>query len=234
PAKIVGVRNLDVVENTAMIDVEIKWAGNPVFVLEIGRKGLPLVITLKQVRFSGKLRVELSPLVPIIPIFGALALTFMEKPFIDFTFKLGALDVMSLGAGDYSIGNTVSNIIKDVMQGLMTFPKKLVIPMLEDQDIEALTNPSPTGVVQITIVGCNDLRAADINGKSDPYCKFYINDEKQKTKVINGTLNPRWEETFDVLSYDASVQVIKFEVFDHDIGGGNDSLGTVDFPLSLV
>lgn len=30
---------------------------------------------------------------------------------------------------------------------------------------QALTHPVPTGVLQLTVVGCDDLRAADIGGE---------------------------------------------------------------------
>lgn len=64
----------------------------------------------------------------------------MEKPFLDFSFSLGKLDVMSIGPGDASIGAAVSNVIKNVLDGMMVFPKKMVVPVLMDQDL--LVSPS--------------------------------------------------------------------------------------------
>jgi hypothetical protein len=43
---------------------QIKWAGNAKFVVEVGRIAFPMTITLSNIRFSGKLRAELGPLVP--------------------------------------------------------------------------------------------------------------------------------------------------------------------------
>lgn len=72
---------------------------------------------------------------PQFPCFGAIALTFMEKPFIDFNFSLGKLEVMNLGPGDMNVGRLVCDTIKNVMNGLMVFPKKMVVPILPDQDL---------------------------------------------------------------------------------------------------
>lgn len=69
------------------------------------------------------------------PCFGAVVLTFMEKPFINFQFSLGKLEVMGIGPGDMNVGNVVSDLIKNIISDLMVFPAKLPVPILEDQDI---------------------------------------------------------------------------------------------------
>lgn len=69
------------------------------------------------------------------PCFGAVLLTFMEKPFIDFKFSLGKLDVMSIGPGDMNVGNMVGDIIHNAIKDMLVFPKKMPVPILYDQDI---------------------------------------------------------------------------------------------------
>lgn len=59
----------------------------------------------------------------------------MEKPFIDFNFSLGKLEVMSIGPGDMNVGNLVSETIKNIVTNLMVFPVKMVVPILYEQDI---------------------------------------------------------------------------------------------------
>ncbi|CAM9695456.1 unnamed protein product, partial [Ectocarpus sp. 13 AM-2016] len=93
PPKVVGIRALEMKEDKAVIDIDLRWAGNAEFMLEAGVKPVPLLITLNKICFSGRMRVELAPLVPVFPCFGAVVLTFMEKPFIDLSFKLGKLNV---------------------------------------------------------------------------------------------------------------------------------------------
>ena len=64
--KVVGIRALEMKGNKAVFDVEMRWASNMEIVLEAGVKPIPLMITLDKVRFSGKMRIELAPLVPVV------------------------------------------------------------------------------------------------------------------------------------------------------------------------
>lgn len=53
-------------DNKVVFDLDLRWAGNAEFVLEAGVKPVPLLITLDKIRFSGRMRVELAPLVPVV------------------------------------------------------------------------------------------------------------------------------------------------------------------------
>lgn len=160
----------------------------------------------------------------------------MEKPFIDFKFSLGKLNLMGIGPGDMNVGALVSDTIKNIVSGLMVFPVKMVVPILYEQDLLDLANPTPTGVVQLTIVGCDKLRAADIGGKSDPYVSVKLGlAQEMKTDVKSRSLNPRYDATFDLLVYERSVEVMEFSVYDRDSGPGDDDfLGECELPLSVL
>lgn len=69
--KVVGIRALEMKDDKVVIDIDLRWAGNAEFVLEAGVKPVPLMITLNKICFSGRMRVELAPLVPVFPCFGA-------------------------------------------------------------------------------------------------------------------------------------------------------------------
>lgn len=69
--QVVGIRALEMKEDKAVIDIDLRWAGNAEFMLEAGVKPVPLLITLNKICFSGRMRVELAPLVPVFPCFGA-------------------------------------------------------------------------------------------------------------------------------------------------------------------
>lgn len=74
-----------------------------------------------------------------------------------------------------------------------------------------------------------NLPIADSNGKSDPYCRFFIGDDDKrhifKTEVIRKNLNPVWNEAFDAEIKTRIDSKFRVEVWDYDRGVGDDRLG---------
>ncbi|OHT12339.1 C2 domain containing protein [Tritrichomonas foetus] len=91
----------------------------------------------------------------------------------------------------------------------------------------------------IQVKEARTLLPADVNGWSDPFCIVSLGTKRFKkihrTKYINRTLNPRWNESFN-LPYDAEKDryesILRFKVFDHDTMTANDELGFVEIPLA--
>lgn len=83
----------------------------------------------------------------------------------------------------------------------------------------------------IKIVEGEDLKAGDINGLSDPY--VVLGDEYQKrlakTRIVYQSLNPRWDETVDILTT-GPLNVIA-TVWDWDMMGDHDCLGRTNLKL---
>ncbi|KAJ0106114.1 hypothetical protein Patl1_19137 [Pistacia atlantica] len=62
------------------------------------------------------------------------------------------------------------------------------------------SNASPVnGWIELVIVEGRDLIAADLRGTSDPYVRVQYGDLKKRTKVIDRTLNPQWNQTLEFL-----------------------------------
>jgi len=229
---VVGIKMLDANESVAVLDLEAKWAGNPEIVVEVGRKGmLTTNLTLSEIRFSGKIRAEMAPLVPLVPCFGSLSISLMNMPTLDYSFKVGCVDVLSIGPGNLSIKKIVSNVVQQVMKDMLLYPTKFTVPIMYDEDVAKFTTPAPKGILQIEMVGADKLRKADVIGKSDPYVVISLGASVEKTKVIDSTLDPRWDEKFDMLVYDKAEECIKFKVFDKDIDS-DDFLGKAEVQLS--
>lgn len=83
----------------------------------------------------------------------------------------------------------------------------------------------------IKIIEAEDLKAGDANGLSDPY--VVLGDEYQKrlakTRTVYGSLNPRWDETVDILTT-GPLNVIA-TVWDWDMLGDHDCLGRTSLKL---
>jgi hypothetical protein len=83
----------------------------------------------------------------------------------------------------------------------------------------------------IKIIEAEDLKAGDINGLSDPY--VVLGDEYQKrlakTRTVYQSLNPRWDETVDIMATGA-LNIIA-TVWDWDAIGDHDCLGRTSLKL---
>ncbi len=68
----------------------------------------------------------------------------------------------------------------------------------------------------------------DSGDSSDPYCKVALGKERNRTKAIMGTINPKWREGFDLTwseQDDDCDGVLDVSVFDKDIGSKDDFMG---------
>jgi len=94
------------------------------------------------------------------------------------------------------------------------------------------------GFLQISVKSARNLGAFDPDGFSDPFCVLSLEGctsaTKLRTKVINKTLNPVWNEdfVFHVLKdYDPSKVELLISLFDKD-AIGSDDMGFLKFRLS--
>ena len=95
----------------------------------------------------------------------------------------------------------------------------------------------PTVFLKVQIVGCKDLRAADSNGKSDPFVVISYDRKRQQTPVIKKTLYPEFpakDATFTFPLYLTTIGSqgsIELVVWDKDKYTKNDYLGEVGLPI---
>ncbi|GMH76037.1 hypothetical protein TL16_g06949 [Triparma laevis f. inornata] len=84
--------------------------------------------------------------------------------------------------------------------------------------------------LHISVIQAKELRAADFNN-SDPFVVINCNRRKVKTKVILKTLDPEWNEHFEIDITDP-YHIIKIIVYDWDKYSSNDFLGQLVFPIA--
>ncbi|GAB5586840.1 hypothetical protein Unana1_01740 [Umbelopsis nana] len=84
----------------------------------------------------------------------------------------------------------------------------------------------------IKVVMADNLKPMDKNGLSDPYVVLEI-DGKQiaKTRTVYETLNPRWDQIFDISLDHQTVEVLAL-VLDEDVLGADEDCGGAWFKLS--
>lgn len=91
------------------------------------------------------------------------------------------------------------------------------------------------GTLRVDVLDAADLPAADRNGFSDPYCKFFLNDKDvYKTKTQKKTLHPAWNEFFEVSVRSRTAAKFEVKVYDWDFGDKADFLGMAAINLNIL
>ncbi|XP_070844853.1 multiple C2 and transmembrane domain-containing protein 1 isoform X4 [Chaetodon trifascialis] len=99
--------------------------------------------------------------------------------------------------------------------------------------LKSLSHLRDVGVVQVKVMRAEGLMAADVNGKSDPFCVLELNNDRLQTHTVYKNLNPEWNKVFTFNVKDIH-SVLEVTVFDEDRDRSADFLGRVAIPLLYV
>ncbi|KAK9971391.1 hypothetical protein ABG768_024760 [Culter alburnus] len=97
----------------------------------------------------------------------------------------------------------------------------------------SLKDMRDVGFLQVKVIKATDLMAADLNGKSDPFCVLELGNNRLQTHTIYKTLNPEWNKVFTFPVKDIH-EVLEVTVFDEDGDKAPDFLGKVALPLLSI
>uniref|UniRef100_A0A8C6T7I2 Multiple C2 domains, transmembrane 2b n=1 Tax=Neogobius melanostomus TaxID=47308 RepID=A0A8C6T7I2_9GOBI len=107
----------------------------------------------------------------------------------------------------------------------------------EQLDYYRLTNSfrimRDVGFLQVKVLKASGLIAADINGKSDPFCVVDLGNDRIQTHVVYKTLHPEWNRVITLPVKDIH-DVLMVTVFDEDGDKAPDFLGKVAIPLLSI
>lgn len=228
PPKIEGIRVQSLTKGQIIMDIDFRWGGDPSIILAVEALVASLPIQLKDLQVFTVIRVifQLSEEIPCISAV-VVALLSEPKPRIDYTLKAVGGSLTAIPGLSDMIDDTVNTIVSDMLE----WPHRIVVPIggvpVDTSELEL----KPQGKLSVSIVKATALKNMEIIGKSDPYVVLYIRPLfKVKTKVVDNSLNPVWNETFDLIAEDKETQSIIFEVFDKDITQDK-RLGIVKLPL---
>ncbi|TNN81342.1 Extended synaptotagmin-1 [Liparis tanakae] len=96
------------------------------------------------------------------------------------------------------------------------------------------------GLLRIHILAGQNLIPKDnlmggmVKGKSDPYVKINIGGETFTSQVIKNTLNPTWNEMYEVILTQLPGQDFQMEVFDRDMDMKDDFMGRLKINLKDI
>ncbi|EXB66614.1 Extended synaptotagmin-3 [Morus notabilis] len=225
-----GVTIVEDEGDCVIMDLEMKWDGNPSIILDIKTLlGVGLPVQVKNIGFTGVFRLIFKPLVDELPCFGAVCYSLREKKDLDFTLKVVGGDISSI-PGLY---DAIEGTIRDAIEDSLTWPVRKIVTILpgDYSDLEL----KPVGTLEVKLVQAKELTNKDLVGKSDPYAVLYIRplrDRMKTSKTINNDLNPIWNEHFEFIVEDASTQHLAVKIYDSEGVQSSELLGCAHVRLS--
>lgn len=90
--------------------------------LQLAGHSLTLPLTVTRLQFHAMLRVSAQPLLPSYPFLGALGITLLEPPHIDFELPVAALGGLDLMALPFVRG-TFRHAVRLAARQYVVFPK---------------------------------------------------------------------------------------------------------------
>ncbi|XP_072310316.1 multiple C2 and transmembrane domain-containing protein 1 isoform X6 [Eucyclogobius newberryi] len=99
--------------------------------------------------------------------------------------------------------------------------------------LKSFSKMKDVGIVQVKVLRAEALMAADVTGKSDPFCVLELNNDRLQTHTVYKNLSPEWNKVFTFNVKDIH-SVLEVTVFDEDRDRSADFLGKVAIPLLRV
>ncbi|XP_044047445.1 multiple C2 and transmembrane domain-containing protein 2-like isoform X2 [Siniperca chuatsi] len=97
----------------------------------------------------------------------------------------------------------------------------------------SLKNLRDVGFLQVKVIKAAELMAADLNGKSDPFCVLELGNNRLQTHTVYKSLYPEWNKVFTFPVQDIH-DVLVVTIFDEDGDKAPDFLGKVAIPLLSI
>lgn len=217
---------------------EAKKQINPKIVLAVrvgkGVVGKALPILLEDMNFSGYMRIKFN-LDKDFPFINLVSVSFLEKPYFDYVLKPIGGDTFG-----FDVGNIpgLSAFIKDQVHSnigpMMYHPNEFKLNIKEI--LAGTAMDSAVGVLKININQAKHLKTSKIGGgKPDPYLTFTIGQKTDidKTKVIQNTYDPVWNETKYLLLTSLNDMLI-LNLFDFNDHRKDSDIGVASFDLATL
>ncbi|XVF73931.1 hypothetical protein PTKIN_Ptkin13bG0020400 [Pterospermum kingtungense] len=207
-------------EKELIMEPSFKWAGNPNVTIAVKAFGLKATVQVVDFQVFAIPRITLKPLLNVFPCFAYIYVSLMDKPHVDFGLKLLGGDVMAI-PGLYRF---VQELIKDQVANMYLWPKALEVKIIDPTQ----AMKKSVGILDVKVLRAIKLKKKDILGKSDPYVKLKLTEEKltaKKTTVKHNNLNPEWNEEFSFVVKDPNIQALKINVYDWEQVGTHDKMG---------
>lgn len=238
--------------SSAVVDVDIRWAGEPDVVLHLTKLG-GASLGLSEVQLAGVIRFVFSPITEDPPFLRRMSISLLDKPYVDFSVRaLGGPDLMALPA----ISSWLRAAVITLAERRIVFPKEVSIAWArvgphDQDDIHAMDSAlaPPLGVLVVRIVSADiEPRRSTFLGRlklPSPRIALLLPDDHTETgrsalqvgitEPRDKTLTPQWERQFLFVVVRPDQRLCM--LLSHkrmDLLGADMPLGMIQIPLEEV
>eukprot|EP00803_Ostreobium_quekettii_P003529 evm.model.scf_539.6 EVM.evm.TU.scf_539.6 scf_539:36712-52419(+) len=123
-------------EDEFVLQAAIRWDGTASVSLMVEAGGVKMVPKVDKLDFFANVRIALTPLVPILPCFGAMTLAFMKPPMVNFEISIGT---PLMGFNSTTVKDFLTNfVVHHIFGDLLVWPNRIVIPILPEEEIGSI------------------------------------------------------------------------------------------------
>ncbi|CAG9466560.1 unnamed protein product [Pedinophyceae sp. YPF-701] len=228
-----GMKVYESNEDELVMETPLMW-GSGIHVraaatIRAGKVSIYAPVEVSHLMINSLVRITFSPLAETIPCLGAVHVSLLEQPYIDFDVKiLGNTDVMSLPF----VGYLARQAIEGVLQEMVVYPNSHSSDILPNGGREEPAH----GMLHVVVRRGKDLKRGINLGalKQDPYVSMWTRkDRRTRTTTKQNDSNPVWDEEFYILVHNKEEDVLTLRICDDDFGAGHDDvLGELRVPLT--
>lgn len=203
------------------MDLDVEFCGKP----NISMKCAPLRATfgIQQLSWTGRLSILMRPLLPTLPLVGAVQAAMITHPELKMDFT-GVANIAEFGP----IERIVKMVLKNVLSSMVVLPNRFLYKLTDSVDYFKVYHP-PIGIIVITIDRgrgfTKEKKMGVLKVIPDLYCKGTFALEEMKTSVQMNCLSPIWKEAKAFILSDHD-QFFDLHCYDKDTVTRDDRVGS--------
>lgn len=203
------------------LDLDVNFRGSPNVTMKCAPLNAPFGI--KELRWSGRLSVLMRPLLPRLPLVGAIQAAMVTHPQLEMDFT-GIANLADIGP----VARIVHHVLKKVIASMIVLPNRFLYKLSNSVDYFDVYQP-PIGVMRVIIErGRNftkEKKLGMIKAIPDLYCRATFGLEEVKTEVQMNKLEPVWNKSKEFILSDLE-QPFQLKCYDKDTISSDDLAGS--------
>eukprot|EP00887_Chlorella_sp_A99_P000505 scaffold17.g505.t1 len=170
---------------------------------------LTFTVGVEETALRGSVRITMRPLLDRLPVVGALHISLIEQPQLDFDLTLGNSSSVPLEITPEHYFYQIDTAAEDVEK--------------------------PVGALVVQVVEAVRVPKMDLMSYSQPFVEMFVrHTQRRQTRVLPSTKHPRWGETFELPVHVPEHQELTLVLWDYDWMSANDQIGRAKLPLSQL